>query len=122
MKAGITAAQLHRLRDLIAAGDSWRFYSWGSWRGPEGIRAEVLKLDHNQCYFCGKPLNNGRLAIVHHVQHLDDAPELALSIWAPDGTRQLVTCCKDCHELQHPEALSSRAGGHPEPATVERWD
>lgn len=120
---GIKPAQLAKLKKLIEAGEAWRFYSWRAWRDPaEGIRARVLKMDHYQCYFCHRPLNNGRMAIVHHVNHLEEAPDLALSIYTPSGSRQLVTCCKACHELQHPEALQGSTGEPAEPVTAERWD
>lgn len=120
MKDGISAAKLDKLKKLIAAGEGWRFYSWNDWRGPEGIRETVIKIDHCQCYYCRRPLRR-RSAIVHHVRHLDEAPELALSIYAPDGSRQLVTVCKNCHELQHPEAMRPAAAAS-EAVTVERWD
>ena len=124
MAQEIGAAQLARLRAMIDKGEGWRFYSWRSWRGSEsrpGVRDKVIKLDHSTCYYCGRPLRPGA-AIVHHVAHLEDAPELALSIYAPDGSRQLVTVCKDCHEAAHPEALAAELRQPAESVTAERWD
>ena len=116
---GISAAQLVRLQKLIDEGRPQAFYSWRSWR--DHIRPQVLKLDRFECYYCRKPLNHGR-AIVHHVQHLTQAPELALSIYTPAGERQLVSCCKACHEARHPEALRLEIRKPAEPLTAERWD
>ena len=122
MADGIKPTQLDRLQKLIASGEEWRFYSWNAWRDPKhGVRAKVIKLDHSQCYYCKKPLRPGE-AIVHHVQHLTDSPQLALSIYGPNGERQLVTVCKDCHEAQHPEALKQYSGSGTPPVTVERWE
>lgn len=56
------------------------------------------------------------------VRLLRDRPDLALSIYDPDtGARQLISVCKDCHEMLHPEAQRQyrpRAA----PLTPERWD
>jgi hypothetical protein len=63
--------------------------------------------------------------IVHHVQHLEDHPELALADVYTDAhgveLRQLVSVCRDCHEtVCHPERLRRTEPGAP--PTVERWD
>lgn len=63
-----------------------------------------------------------RGSIVHHVKHLRDRPDLALSIWDPEtGERQLLTVCKWCHEAEHPEALTPQRPKK-EPVTQERWE
>lgn len=118
----INPSQLERLNKLIAAGDEHRFYDWSAWKDPKhGVRSKVIKLDHSQCYYCRKPLRPGE-AIVHHVNHLTDRPELALSIYDENGKRQLVTVCKDCHEAQHPESLKQFSGSGRPPVTEECWD
>lgn len=58
---------------------------------------------------------------VHHVKHVRDYPELALSAYYYEqGTkrRQLVAICKECHALEHPEKLKNHKT---ESLTVERW-
>lgn len=122
-KMAISARRLRQLQALLASGREAAFYDWPEW---DRTRAQVLALDHWECVMCRQRGRFSPAVLVHHVQHLRDRPELALSIWAdgPDGLRgqrQLVSLCKRCHEEQHPEALSSR-GAARQPVTVERWD
>lgn len=116
----ITPTQLARLQQLIAAGQKDLFYSWKSWKRKRKYVLE--KLDHNECQLC-KARGRFRAGyIVHHVKHLEDRPDLALSVFDPDtGERQLVTVCKQCHEEEHPEALVICAPKAP-PVTEERWN
>lgn len=113
-------AWLSELEELIAAGREEEFYSWGQWRR---LRKDVIeKLDNNECQICKAKGRFRRGNILHHVKHLQDRPDLALSVWDPDtGERQLITVCKDCHEAQHPESLRQFRPAKP-PVTVERWD
>lgn len=110
---------LAELEGLLEAGEEARFYDSRAWRR---LRREVLRLDSNECQRCKSLGRYRRGAIVHHVQHLADRPDLALSIWDPEtGERQLVTVCKDCHEALHPESLRQFRVAV-EPVTAERWD
>ncbi len=59
---------------------------------------------------------------MHHVKHLQERPDLALSIFDPDtGERQLLTVCKECHEAEHPDVLR-HSSSKTQPVTLERWD
>ena len=108
----ISPTRLDRLRCLIDAGQEARFYWWPAW---QELREAVMKMDNHECQIC-------RGTIVHHVKHLRERPDLALSIFDPDtGERQLITVCKACHEEAHPESLR-RSEPSAEPLTVERWD
>lgn len=114
---GITDKRLAELRGLLDAGKEHGFYDWTEWRR---LRREVLKLDNYECQRCKRRGRYSRAVIVHHVQHLKDKPELALSIY--DGERrQLEAVCKACHEELHPENQRQYAPGAP-PLTAERWD
>lgn len=114
----IGEGRLAELRRLIDQGNEAAFYSWGEWKG---LREHVLRLDNRECQLCKARGRYRRGQIVHHVKHLQDRPELALSVWDPDsGQRQLLTVCKRCHEEQHPESL--RQFAPVSPVTVERWD
>lgn len=108
------------IADLIASGDVHAFYTSVKW---ERTRAEVLALDHHECQYCKERGRYRRARLVHHVNHLRDRPDLALSIWYTDTQgvkrRQLVSCCWDCHEAQHPERL--RRKRRKPPLTPERW-
>ena len=114
------ALEIEKLKDLVEAGTSDLFYSWKAWKR---IREAVLKLDRYECQRCKNEKKRYRKAtIVHHVKHLTDRPDLALSVWDQDtGERQLVSVCKQCHEELHPEAQRQFQPVHV-PITQERWD
>lgn len=104
---------------LIDSGNTDAFYGWSIWKR---VRAQVLKLDKYECQKCKSMGRYTRADVVHHVKHLTDRPDLALSIW--DGNdRQLVSLCRECHRLEHPE-LNRADGWRPgeEEITEERWD
>lgn len=116
----ISATRLHQLVELIQAGQEARFYGWPEW---QAVREDVLKLDKRECVLCREQRRRYRPArIVHHVKHLRERPDLALSILDPEtGERQLVSVCKKCHEALHPESQRQLAPHRP-PLTAERWD
>lgn len=115
----MTPDKLARLTAMLAAGRENVWYNSGDWAA---VKAAVKKIDHNDCLIC-KAMGRRRAAhIVHHVRHLRDRPDLALSIYDPDiGERQLICVCKRCHEELHPEAQRQYAA-RKEPVTKERWD
>lgn len=116
----ISAARLHQLVNLIQQDREGVFYTWPEWLC---LRLEVLKLDHFECVYCRERHHRYRPArIVHHVKHLRDRPDLALSVTDPDtGARQLVSVCKRCHEEEHPESQRQFRNIR-SPLTMERWD
>lgn len=114
----ISQFRLRQLVSLLAAGNEAAFYSWPEWLR---LRREVLRLDHNECSICKAKGRYRRAVIVHHVKHLRERPDLALSIW--DGEeRQLISVCKQCHEDCHPEAFMQNSRIKMQPITEERWD
>lgn len=116
--AGISPTQLDRLAACIDAGTPRMFYDWESWRR---LRRDVLNMDHHECQRCKTLYHRFRKAeIVHHVKHLTDRPDLALSIW--DGEeRQLISVCRKCHKELHPERFGCIREAAA-PLTEERWD
>lgn len=114
----ISEARLQELQAMLDSGAEHGFYLWAEWKKQ---RSEVLRLDNWECQICKhKHHRHRRAVIVHHVKHLRDRPDLALSIW--DGEeRQLVSVCKQCHEDEHPESLRVPAP-QAKPLTEERWD
>lgn len=114
----MTPTQLSQLQQLLDTGNEHAFYLWGAWRM---LRQDVLNMDNHECQICKTRHKRFRPAtIVHHVKHLRDRPDLALSIWDGDD-RQLVSVCKQCHEDEHPESLRGSTPTKP-PLTEERWD
>lgn len=98
--------------------EAMAFYFSHKWRKK---RKEVLKLDNYECVLCKSRGRYSKAFIVHHVKHLKDRPELALSVY--DGKeRQLVSLCKSCHEEMHPEAQMQNMNANKVPITEERWD
>lgn len=114
---GISDGRLAELRGLLEAGSEHEFYSWPEWRR---LRREVLAADNCECQECKRRGVYSRASIVHHVQHLRDRPDLALSVY-DGGKRQLEAVCKRCHEALHPESQRQYMPTAP-PLTAERWD
>lgn len=116
----ISQRRLRQLQRMIQSGTADLFYRWPEW---EHTRAAVLALDHQECQICKAKHRYRKAVLVHHVQHLKDRPDLALSVTDPDtGTRQLISLCRACHELQHPERMAPVPACRAEPVTQERWD
>lgn len=115
----MTPDKLARLEALLSAGRENVWYNSSDWGT---VREAVKQIDHSDCLIC-KAMGRRRAArFVHHVKHLRDRPDLALSIYDPDtGARQLISVCKDCHEMLHPEA-QRQYRPHFSPLTAERWD
>ena len=93
------------VRSLIAdEGTPHKFYLSMPWRRK---RAEIIERAHGECHDClGKsPAVYTRATCVHHDQHLDSRPDLALADTWTDGDgvvhSQLVPLCDDCHDARH---------------------
>lgn len=115
----ISQTRLQQLVHLISEGREDLFYRWPEWLAR---RRDVLQLDKYECTRCRRVYHRYRKAtLVHHVKHLTERPDLALSIW--DGQeRQLVSLCDMCHEEEHPEHRKHSKCRVPTPVTTERWD
>ena len=115
----ITPEKLARLTALLAAGRENIWYNSGDWGR---VKEAVKQMDHCECLVCKAMGRHSPARVVHHVKHLRDRPDLALSIYDPDtGERQLICVCKQCHELLHPESQRQYRPSKP-PVTAERWD
>lgn len=106
------------VKALVDEGRENIFYNSYAWHK---VRAEVLKLDNYECQMCKKEGRYTRGEIIHHIHHLKDCPELALSIFDDDGNRNLITVCKYHHDLEHPEHHKQFIA-RKKPLTNERWD
>lgn len=118
--SGISRIRLLELQAMISAGTSRGFYDWADWMCT---RAAVLTMDNHECQLCKARGRYRKAVLVHHVKHLTDRPDLALSVFDPyTGERQLISLCRACHEEQHPERRRGRFASVVPPLTVERWD
>lgn len=115
----LSPTQLENLKRLLDEGKENIWYNSAAW---EATRQEVLRFDHYECQICKEKGRYRKAVIVHHVKHLRDRPDLALSTYDPDtGERQLVSVCKRCHEQLHPESQKQYRPAN-KPVTEERWD
>ena len=114
----VSALLLSELLLLKESGEMTPFYAKNVWRQMAGF---VRNFDRNECQICKKRGKYSRGFIVHHIKHLEDRPDLALSLFdEATGERQLITLCKKCHEEQHQAEFSTAQTK--EPTTLERWD
>lgn len=112
-------SELEKINTLLKERRENVWYNSATWGA---MRATVLRLDHYECQRCKARGRYRRAEIVHHVKHLKDRPDLALSLYDPDtGERQLMSVCKRCHEELHPESQRQFAPKKL-PITAERWD
>lgn len=113
---------LGELPELIEQGKEGCFYRTYAW---EETRKKVLALDRYECQSCKKKGRYAKARMVHHIKHIQDRPDLALSIFDPDtGERQLVSLCTRCHAAEHPERTQNLCPPwkKSEKITKERWD
>ncbi len=98
------------IRNLTARSyRGWRaFYHTTEWKRK---RKDILKRDHNECTRCRQFGEYTKAITVHHIKHLKDVPELALT------DENLTSLCKDCHDAMHPKKNKMKTGYQNE----ERW-
>lgn len=98
----LTNSEADFVKACIANNGMHAFYTWGPWKA---VRREVLRLDKRECQHCKAKGKYTKASTVHHVNHVKNNPEMALSIWYRDqkGTikRNLISICHDCHEAAH---------------------
>lgn len=112
------------IRALIRSGELWRFYKSREWLD---LRGEILREQKGKCEWC-RAKSPGLLRdaeTVHHVRHVRDCPELALSRWYVDGQgrrqKNLIALCHDCHDKAHNRFGHKLTKGQEAPLTPERW-
>ena len=104
---------------MLIAGKEYenrfQFYKSREWRKK---RAEVLRHDRNECQMCKAEGRYSKATTVHHVNHVDKRPDLALT-YMHGGKRNLISLCKTCHNKVHPEKRQHIKKKIP--LTPERW-
>lgn len=111
---------LTQIKSCLELGDLHPFYTSPEW---ERLREQVLVMDKHECQFCKAAGSYRRAEVVHHISHVREHPELALSVcyWeAGELRRNLISVCRVCHEtVCHPERMRKKKKFF---ATLERWD
>lgn len=83
------------LTGLIESGDPHLFYVSSRWLRK---REEILRMDRYECQLCKQRGRYRKAELVHHVNHVKDRPDLALSdeFIGMDGARkrQLISVCR----------------------------
>ena len=119
----LTQPELERLTTWIAQGKEHAFYLWHKWLKERDF---VLDQDKHECQACKARGKYRKAILVHHVRHLKERPDLSLMMWREENgvmVRQLVSLCKGCHELAHPERIRFKYFEKRETfESVERWD
>ena len=114
------------INELIEEDKLYRFYKSREWLE---LRARVLYEHHNECVKCRARGKITKAQTVHHVQHVKDRPDLALSQYTTDDEGKqivnLIPLCNACHNLEHPEKaykayFTNKKNKDDEPE--ERWD
>lgn len=93
----MTDERLSWLQDLIARNKLEEFYLWKVWRK---LSEDILR-EQKECQVCKAAKRYGPAEIAHHINTVRQHPELALSRYAPDGTRNIIAVCQACHNVIH---------------------
>lgn len=67
-------------------------------------RLQILKRDGYMCQHCKRYGKAVPATTVHHMQHVDEYPEMAFA------DKNLISLCEGCHNKQHPEKAAAARG------------
>ena len=80
---------------------SYEFYRSPKWLHKRDL---ILRRDGYRCQECKRYGHITQATTVHHILHLEDRPDLALT------SSNLVSLCQACHNRKHPEKGGQRPG------------
>ena len=93
----MTEQYLSWLKDLIEKNDLAPFYQSREFRA---VSNRVLK-EQRECQVCKERRLYGPAEIAHHIYRVKEHPELALSVYTPEGERNIIAVCRKCHNEIH---------------------
>lgn len=106
----MTEEFLQWIRSLIDTGCLDRFYKSSQWIH---LSRNVAKHQKYICQYCKKAGIIKKYRVIHHIHHVKDKPELALSEYDYDGKINLIALCDECHYAEHHPRIGF--------TNVERW-
>ena len=122
------------IKELIKNNELWKFYKTKEWIR---LKKSILREHHYECAECRKngiitryDINKDGerklISTVHHVCHVRQRPDLALSRTYKDYVTgeelpNLIPVCKACHNKLHPEKRRQRQRHTDSFTNVERW-
>ncbi|MFQ9545600.1 MAG: HNH endonuclease [Clostridium sp.] len=89
-----TIELINWITKLIKENNIHTFYVSRPWKK---LRQEVINQSNKECQLCKAKGKVSTATTVHHIKHLKDHPELALT------RSNLMAVCKECHNELHPE-------------------
>ncbi|KIN79907.1 HNH endonuclease [Clostridium botulinum] len=98
------------LLKAIEQGYVKTFYKSTEWINK---RKDIIKRDKKECQRCKANGGYHKAECVHHIKHLRDRPDLALT------NSNLISLCYTCHNEVHPEKLHKNY--KPKFKNKERW-
>lgn len=117
------------IKELIEEGLEYKFYKSREWLE---LRTRIFEEAHFECCICKGKGRISKAVIVHHVNHLKDYPQWALSEWVinekGEHIRNLIPVCFMCHEtVCHPEKFEKAQARldkkrKKNEISPERWD
>lgn len=110
------------ITSLIAEDKIYKFYKSKEWIA---LRQKVLQEHHYECSHCRANGKIKKAETVHHVHHVKEFPQYALTQYIIDEQgnhiSNLIPLCNACHNKEHPEK-TFKARTKNKPVTDERWD
>lgn len=89
-----------------------KFYGTYAWKKK---RKDIRKRDNNECQECKRNGKYSNAKEVHHKEHLEQRPDLALD------ENNLEALCKSCHDKKHPEKYHALPKQPKKFINEERW-
>ena len=109
------------IEQLIRDNQMYKFYKSRSWIE---LKNSVMEEQHYECYYCKQKGKITKAYLVHHIYHVRDYPQYALSKYVIDENGEkhinLVCVCHSCHEnICHPNRFKDSRDKQNEDRTKE---
>lgn len=110
------------IKKCISNNEMYKFYKSEDWIN---LRNKIMTEQHNECFECKKNGIYKKADIVHHIKHVRNYPNLALSrkFIDDDGILKdnLICLCHACHEREHKKLDTYRLKKNNNFENEEKW-